>query len=119
MCVFLFVCVREMVCLCACVEYCKHGVAVCQHRKNETPLWFLCLSALAEGKKSSMGEEHSCSESRRYLRDENGRKALQAGEMCVRAVTGQRRALQHTVALSIYNGAAGCSPIPVHAWPAA
>ena len=51
------VCVCVCVCVCVgvrvfvCVELCKHGVAACQHRENETPLWFLCLSALAEGKK--------------------------------------------------------------------
>ena len=29
----------------------ENAVAACQHRENVTPLWFLCLSALAEGKK--------------------------------------------------------------------
>jgi len=50
-CLCVCVCVYVWVCLCACVQLCKHAVAACQHRENVTPLWFLCLSALAEGKK--------------------------------------------------------------------
>ena len=96
---------------------CKHGVAACQDRENETPRWLLQLPALAEGKivewaRSTANQEGTCL-------GENGLKGLQVGEMCVRAVSGERRALLRTVTLSVCNGASGCSPVTVHAMPAA
>ena len=61
-----------------------------------------------------MGEK--CSESRGYLRGQKGRKRLRAGEMHVRAFTGESIVLLHTDTHSICSGAADLRLQSI--WPA-
>jgi len=83
--------------------------------KRDAIVNFCAARRLQRAKKSSAGEEHT--ESRRYLRGENGRNRLRAEEMRGIAATGETGALLHTGTLSICDSAAGCFELLVNARP--